>query len=1039
MTFARLLRRRAHAQRGLLALVGLLAALVSGTLVAVTGYVSLSAQAGLVDALRDADPADAAAQLATPRSSRDPVAQVTAAEAALARTLDGLPVRVHRSARSTGLTALSTAGPTGTTDTAGTTGTTGTAEVVVGADPDLRAAVEPVAGSLPPSTTGGGPAAGADDGVLAATVSRTTADALGLAPGDRLALAGAGADTAALEVEVAAVWEPVDPADPRWFEGTDGVLWVDESALDRVPATVRVRWTLVPDPVALGPSRLPELRDALAASLTALRDDDAVDELGVLGTDGLATTLAAVDRTLSTVRALSVPAALLAVLVGLVVLLQLAGVLADVRRGELVLLRSRGATHGRVVGAAAVEGVVVGTLGAAVGAGLAVVGLRDLGAVPRGLALGATAAVAAAVALALAGSTWRHARRPLREPGAERSARGSALLGGVLLAAAAGAAAVWRLLDLGSPVRTLGGRASPDPVASAAVPLALLAVALVAGALVPLGARTAGRTAARRGGLGLLAVQQVAHRPAGHAATAALTALATATAVAVAGVLGTWAGLQEVRSAVETGAQLRVVPEERDAVPLALEVVGASAPGGTVVPASTVRAASGTVSFGDVDAALVAVPRETWPLLRTAPQDDGVRADAPAVGAPAVPDAATTLRLTVAAQDGSGAGAPVAVTGVVAWLRTAPGTSERVELAPEGDGTGGADGAARAWAGALPAGTTRLLAVDVTTSTAQAHRVRVGGFTTDAGPVTTGAWQGLLLARSPSPLSVTTDATGAEADVPAEVAVTGAPVRVTAVPDDPLPVVASRALVAALALEVSDTTTLAVPRHRIPVRIDGVLAAVPGTADPRALLVDLDAWTAAQLATGPDAIAPSEVWVWPTDGAAGTATPAALEAAGVAGAVDRALPREEPLLQPALTAYRVAAWATLALAVGGVLAAARAAARSRRAEIGALRGAGVPGGRQARLRLAELLGVLLPAALLGAAGGWGLAALVARPVVEALYDGALPLVAAPAVDGGSLALWLGATTVAVALVVASTSRDTARRARTASVRPEAGA
>ena len=71
--------------------------------------------------------------------------------------------------------------------------------------------------------------------------------ALGVDPGDRLLLTGENPRATPLEVVVAAVWRPVDAEDPRWFGEADGAVWVDEAVLDRVPATVRVRWTVVPE------------------------------------------------------------------------------------------------------------------------------------------------------------------------------------------------------------------------------------------------------------------------------------------------------------------------------------------------------------------------------------------------------------------------------------------------------------------------------------------------------------------------------------------------------------------------------------------------------------------------------------------------------------------------------------------------------------------------------------------------------------------------------------------------------------------------
>lgn len=310
------------------------------------------------------------------------------------------------------------------------------------------------------------------------------------------------------------------------------------------------------------------------------------------------------------------------------------------------------------------------------------------------------------------------------------------------------------------------------------------------------------------------------------------------------------------------------------------------------------------------------------------------------------------------------------------------------------------------------------------------------GLATDAGPLGAATWRSLLVGREANPLPAGPDDVGAVAHVPAGDVAPGTTVRLAAVPGGPLPVVAGEELAAALSLSVGDTTTLVVPGHRVEVEVAEVVAAVPGSADPVTLLADLDAWSGAQLWTGSTVDAPGELWAWPADGPSDTALPAALERAGVAAEVVRAEPRATELLEPALAAFRLATWATVALAAGGVLAAARASARARRPEIGALRGVGVPGRAQAALRVAEQVRVLVPAALAGAVGGAGLALLVAQPLVDALDGGTLPLPVEPGLDAVALATWLGATALAVVLVVATTARDTARRARTASPRAE---
>ncbi len=282
----------------------------------------------------------------------------------------------------------------------------------------------------------------------------------------------------------------------------------------------------------------------------------------------------------------------------------------------------------------------------------------------------------------------------------------------------------------------------------------------------------------------------------------------------------------------------------------------------------------------------------------------------------------------------------------------------------------------------------------------------LSGLSTDAGPPDAAAWQGALLGGTPRNLVEKSTTDGAIAYVPAPLATTGNTVRLLAASDRTVPVVATRAVASALALRVGDATRLVLPGHQIDIRIAGIISAVPGTADPVALLVDLDTWSLAQLWTGADASTPTQVWAWPATGAADT-TIASAVAAAVPTTISTSAPRATPLLDPALIAFRLATWTTVALAAGGVLAAARATARTRRREIGALRGLGVPGREQAALRVAEQARVLVPAVLGAGAGGLGLAALVARPLVDALDDSALTLPIALGLDAAALAAWLG--------------------------------
>lgn len=949
MTIARLLRERARAQAGLLGLVGLLAALVAGTLVAVLGYVDSAARDGLASALRSAEATDAAMQLATPRSTADPQAQAEAGEQVLAEVLDDLPVAVHRSARSTALDV-------GGLDVSGL-------DVVAAADPELAGRVEVTAGRLPTDGTG-------------ASVSDRTAQLLGLAVGDRLALTGASARAEPLTVTVTAVWTALDPGDPVWFGEDAPAVWLTEDALDRVPATVRVRWTVVPDPDRLLPEQVPTLRAALDRALDALKADDAVDELGVLATGGLDRTLASVDRTLSTVRALSWPATLLAALVGAVVLGRLAALLAEVRRGEHVVLRSRGASRRQLVSAAGLEGLVVGLPAAAVGAGLASFG----GSPGTVLAVGAPAASAAAVALTLAGATWLTVRGPLHTPRADL--RVAHLFGAVAVVAALAGIAVARLVVLGTPVTERAGRAVPEPLATAAVPLGLLAVALLTTVCLGPAGRLWLRRTARGSGTGFWAAAHLARRPTASVATAALTSLAVAAGVLVAAVLGSWSATQQLRARVETGAATRVIGAD------AAQARAAAARLGLVAEPVAVR----EVTLGALTADLRAVPAVAWPWLALAP---GERLPAPADVAlgPVVPAGELALAVAVTGDDAR----VVAVTG---WLDLEPG--HLVAVPAEA-------GAAGSWTLPVAEGSRALAAVDVQVTATGPYSLDL----TAAGAPLAADWH-----------AVQPGAADLDPGLPVEVPTSGT-VRLLTTAPAPLPVVVTRTLAGALDLAVGETTSAVVPGHAIDLRVVGLVAAVPGSADPFALLADLDAWARAQLATGPDVAAAREYWspqgsARPTDG------------------IRTWAPQATPLLDPALVAFRLATWATVALAAAGVLAASRAAARSRRPELAVLRGLGVPPRTQAGLRVDEQVRVLAAAALGGGVGGAGLALLVVRPLVAALDDGALPLPVLIGVDVPALVGWLAVGLAAVAAVVGAMARDTAGRAVAASPREVGG-
>jgi ABC-type lipoprotein release transport system permease subunit len=1020
---ARLLRRRARAQAGLLALVCLLAGLVTATLVGTSGYVGIAARDGLTASLRSADPAAAAVRVHT-RLSDDPAAQEDAAREVVADHLGALPVAVRTTARSLSVQAAAADGrPLGS--------------VVAGADERLADRAEVVDGAWPPGAGGGVPAA----------LNVDAASALGVAVGDELVLTGDSRSTP-LTVQVAALWRPADPADPAWFgdavdlDGTDGSvagpLVLREADLAAVPALALVRWTLVPDPDALRPEQLPALRAALAALGPALQEDDAVNRQGVQVAGDLDRTLADVDRALTAVRGVSTSAALLAVLVGLVVLGQLARLLVEVRGPETVLLRSRGVTVGRSAAWAAAESAVVVGAGAAAGAAGAVLALRPLGAVPPAVVAGGAVGVVAVGVAMLTGTAAARSSRALRaaRPDAGRLRTGAAG-GAVVVAVAVTALAAWRLADLGSPVVVgADGRSSVDPLAAAAVPFALVLVALLAAvALAPL-ARLGARWTARRPGLGpVLTARQVVRRPTAHAASAALVALTVAISVFVPAYVGTSRAQREAAAVASTGADLRVDLGDRRAVADASDPADravaagvaavAAAPGVTKVAPARADA----VALGGVDAELVALPAAELGAVALPPAGvaaGDLAAVAVADGLPGVPLPAGASRLTAAA-DVTTAGGVALDAEVAAWLAAGPGTLTRVVL------TGGS--------AALPGGGAwRLVALDVRTADARPYRVTVTTLAADGTDLLAGAaWSARLLGEDA--VDLTPAGTVVEVGTAALTGRRGAPVRLLpGEADARVPVVLSAALADELGLEAGDATTARYAARDVPVVVAGTVAAVPGGGSARALLADLDALDGALLRQGPDVPRVAVVWAAAPDrAAAAVAVRAALADRDRPAVVRAADPVPAPLSRPALVVFWLAAGSALVLAVGGAAAAARALGRERDGEIGVLRALGVSAAAQGRARVAELAASTAVAALVGLAGGAAVAVLGARTLVRATtgtLDGAA--VTGPlAVQALGAVVLLALTAVATAAVAVDAGLRVRARAASAPVRQEA--
>lgn len=622
----RLVGRRARARRGLLALAAVVLGLTTAAGAGGTGYATAAADDALRSTLAATAPQDAALRVHT-RLSPEPDAQRAAADEVLHRTLGDLPVAVHRSLRSVSVPATVRGRAVG--------------DVVLGADTAAGDRVRVVEGTW----------AGTDDapdGPVPGALAAHAAARLGLDVGDTFAAGD-------LTVAVAALWEPVDATDPRWFgdplvtgTGTDddaaaALVLVAPGHLTRTETMVLTRWTLVPDAAALTPVDVPDVRAALTATADALRDADGVVVQGLAVAGGVDATLARADAALTAVRGVTTALVLALVLVALVALSQVARLLADVRARETAVLRSRGTSLAQLAGAAAVEAVVVTVPSAAAGGLVAWAALGTVGSPPLAPLAWAAALTSVAGVGVLTGTAVARAAGPDAQV---RSGRAAASVGtGALGLVAAGAGlAWWQLRRYGSPAFTdLEGATRVDPLAAAALPLVLLTVALGAVALLGPVAAVAARRAERRTDLvHVLVRRQLARRAPVHAVTAALVTLTVATGTFVAVQAGTWHAARVATAAAVTGADVRV------AAPGATEDVVARYRSLEGV-AHAVPARAATLGIGRDVGAVVALPRDGLErVLRGTSAGDLVRAGAPQDALPVVLSAAWARELSLA-------------------------------------------------------------------------------------------------------------------------------------------------------------------------------------------------------------------------------------------------------------------------------------------------------------------------------------------------------------------------------------------------------
>lgn len=1029
MKLVHLASRRSAARRSLLAIIALTFAVLTAVLAGISGTSHLAAT-GALRSLAAASGSDGFFRIHTSQSD-DATEQQRAAEEAFAELglTNGLQIStapyspprplVPSGGSATNLPSDLTLLPVGWTPT-----------------------TTPAAGSLEPftpsgTTPGGTPPGGTtESGRVPAALEVSTADALGLAPGDTFAVEGADGT---VRLELVAALKPTGPdaafLDPVPVQGAETVptaVVVPPDAIPRLTGDPKVQWVFTVDADTADAAELPRLAEGLRQLPQRLGGDTAVNSGGVVPSGGLAGVLSSAADATQSVRAVLPIALVVLVALSAVTVVQFTRLLAGTRTAEDRLLDARGLALGQRAAVAALEIVPLAVGGCLLGWAAAVV-LGPLlsagGETGYVEGMGGFAAASWTVPLLCAGiaagvfvgdAVLAGLREHNPQLDAVRTARvASFSVLAVLLAATA--LSLWQFLLYRSPLVASGGALRVNPLAAPAPALLLLAGAALALVVTGWLARGAERSLASRPRLGvLLAAQQVSRRAASYIIPIALITVTVGTATFTAAYAQTTARSQDAASQLGNGSDVRitlpgpqVVRSVQDVPSLTPYRDGGAVTAGSLAFRSEARLASisapllavdaaalpGLLSDGrsllDVDglsAALAFEPPAPEPALTLTPSATQVRMQFTSRGTP---------------QDGRTAddGATSRAASVTAWIRTEAG-----DLVPVRAGTlalSGSGDQAHSLSFALPEGLrpAALVAVDLSlepSAVERGYELELTGVSSDGG---IGNGQGRFIEDPTLRLAPGVFGAGSSGiepldegvgvRFPAAGSVTGAAeARLLAGDGAPLPVALTDGLLADLDLAVGDPVSL----RPGGVEIDGVVAAavpvLPGTTESSAGLVDLQAYGHASLAVSPAPPRAGEIWLSSTDRDATAA--AAAQLAGPGAAVSTA---DNNLTGRFLAPAPVSLWigALGALLIGGAALSANllALVQSRRSEVAVLRALGMQARDQVRGRRWEVLGVGGAAVVLGLLAGLGVAALTVPLLAQAVVVNASEALQAP--------------------------------------------
>jgi hypothetical protein len=448
------------------------------------------------------------------------------------------------------------------------------------------------------------------------TLSEAAAGAIRLEVGDRVTLVSRLRATLSVEIVVTGLWRP-DLSDPYWLNPdlelggsvergsftTVGPFVVPAADLLERPFgdSIEFEWRALPDPSGFRIDDLAGLRTALDRFDEGLRE--AIPEVQARVATGLPAILTTVDRAALVSRTgVLLLVFQFAVLAAYAIVL-VAGMLADRRRAETALLRSRGASSAHLGAMAVLEAVILTGLAAAIAPALSLLVVRWLGAsgplaeagITDALGLSRNAlvvdgitAAACVVALTLpmlgGGPNLAGVRAAIaRQAGRTLAQR----LGLDLALVAVAAIALWQLRLYGAPLtRNARGVLGIDPLLIAAPGIGLLAGAVIATRLIPRMAEISERVLVRgRGLVAPMGGRGLARRPLRYTRSALLLMLAVALGTFGAAHVATWTRSQADQASYQAGADVRAELSQRAAPARTIGATFASIPGvGALMP-----------------------------------------------------------------------------------------------------------------------------------------------------------------------------------------------------------------------------------------------------------------------------------------------------------------------------------------------------------------------------------------------------------------------------------------------------------------------